>query len=310
MTLPSPLAFCKKFALGVAMLTVWAAVLAQTQPAGEGAQSATVIDVGDTEHITYDDLRRYAARRIDLKALMASHEGWKAIAREYALTRVLMQEGQRLGVQRPPLKEEDAADPVFANDLYALKVYETLAKDCRFETSEAALKRYYDTHPEAFQVPARVRLQRIMLPDQTAIGPLAAPTWLTLQARAVTEGQANFDKLIERAREHTPGVHQGDIGWHVVDDRIDLLAAAGQAEVGNLVGPVREGAYWVLLRVTDKRPPLVPAWEDIRHQAHTIATQHCKETEHQRVMRELFEKYRVRIDVEAIVRAATIKTGS
>lgn len=270
----------------------------------EAALDAPVVmTIDGSEQITIDQLRRYASRRIDLKALMASTEGWKTIAREYALTRALIREGMQAGINRPPLKAEDEADPMFADDLYALKVFEARTQNCRFENTESALKPYYEANPKAFQLPASVRVERIMLPDRTVIGPLSAHAWLMLQARAVTDGHAQFEKLIERAKEYAPDIYQGDLGWQVIDDRIDLLAALGQANEGNLVGPLREGDYWVLLRVTAKRPAILPPWDAVQHQALAVATQHCKESEHERVINELFQKYRVHIDDEALKRA-------
>jgi len=282
-------------ALAGTQLPTWAAQPAPDVPA--------VVVLGGAEHISYDQLRDYARRRIDFKGLMGSLEGWKVIAREYALTRALVREGERAAIERPPVKPAEDADPLFLDDVYALKVFETLSNACRFENTESALKAYYDANPKAFEVPARVRIQRVMLPEGKAVGPLSASAWMTLQARAVTEGAAQFDKLIERAQEYAPDIYQGDLGWQVVDDRIDLLAALGDANVGNLVGPVREGDYWVLLRVIDKRPAFIPPWDAVRHQAHAIATQHCKESEHRRVMNELFRKYEVRIDIDALKRA-------
>jgi hypothetical protein len=37
-------------------------------------------------------------------------------------------------------------------------------------------------------------------------------------------------------------------------------------------------------------------WEAVRHQAHTAATEHCRNTEREKVMRTLFERYGVRIE--------------
>lgn len=257
---------------------------------------ALMVRIGD-ENVDQKTLREYAQARVDLRALLASDLGMEAIARDYALARVLVLEGQARGIQDDqPNAAADDTSPYLVMDRYAEKVYRQLSAQCDLPNDEVVLRDYYEKNPEAFSTPTRLRLSRVVLPLEKRIDIFDATTWLQVQAHAVALGQTSFENIVQRAQSEVPNIHQGDIGWTYLVGDDPLIGALQSAEAGNLVGPVRIGRQVVLLRVDDKMSPQRMPWEAVRHQAHTAATEHCRNTEREKVMRTLFERYGVRIE--------------
>lgn len=269
-------------------------------PEGDGAKIAAIIGDGD-QAVSVQELRDYARQRMDLRPLWSTMEGRRTVLGQYIMMRLLVREGLRLGVEREQDDEPGRGDQSFlADDRYAAKVYQLLAAPCDIPSDERAVKDYYDRHPDAFTLPSQVRLDRIILPRDMQVGPLPAPYWMALQARAVAERQARFEVLVDRAREQAPNLGQGDIGWVLLDQHAELLRAIDAAGLGDMVGPFEEGDHVILLRVTDKRAARQLPWEEVRHQARSLAVQHCKSSEEERVQRELHERYRVEMRPEVL----------
>lgn len=264
------------------------------------AQDPVLIRVGSQETWRASDVRDYAVRRTDLRALLNTPIGWKALTEEFALTRALVLEGQRLGIRRAN-ETLPGVDPR-VDDVYALAVFQRLAGECKAPADEAGLRRYYDTHPEVFRIPPQAHLERIVLPKGAVLDKFPAEQWLGLQARAVALSGARFEALVRRAQDAFPDLVQGDLGWIVLEglEREPLLGAVRDAGPGGLVGPVVEGDHVYLIRVLDMRPGGVVPWEAVKHQAATRIVQHCREHRRQTVRDELFKRHEIVIDHAAL----------
>ena len=268
------------------------------------AQSDTsdpvLIRVGAQETVRASDVRAYAQKRTDLRALLNTPTGLGMLLEEIALTRVLVLEGER---RQEPRADQTAPDidPRF-DDIYALAVYRKVAGECKAPAGESEARQYYDAHPQAFQLPAQARIERIILPKEATLDKFPALQWLGLQARAVMTSGARFEALIERAKGAAPDLRQGDLGWVRLDDAAQqpLLGAIQSAGKGGLVGPVEEGDYVYLLRVADWRDARQLSWESVKHQVPRRAVEYCRETQRQAVKRELFDRFGVVIDHKAL----------
>lgn len=258
------------------------------------------IRIGQHERIRASEVRAYAQRRADLRALLNTPTGVAMLAEELALTRALVLEGERR--QQPRANETPpGVDPRF-DDVYALAVYRAMTDECHAPAGESAARQFYDTHPQAFQLPAQARIERIVLPLRATLDKFPAEQWLGLQARAVAMSSARFEAVLERAKEAAPDLRQGDVGWVRLEgaEGQPLLGAIVQAGKGGMVGPVVDGDYVYLLRVTDWRDAQVLPWDSVKHQASTRAVQYCRETQRQRVKAELFQRHGVQIDDKAL----------
>jgi len=259
-----------------------------------------LVRVGQHEVIRASDVRAYARRRTDLRALLNTPTGQVLLIEEIAMTRALVLEGERR--QEPRAGEPVPGIDSRFDDVYALAVYRKVAGECKAPGSEAEARQYYDTHPQAFQLPAQARIERIILPRNLTLDKFPAEQWLGLQARAVATSNARFEALIERAVEAAPDLRQGDLGWVQLEvaERQPILGAVQSAGIGGLVGPFVEGDYVYLLRVTDWRDAQVLPWEVVKHQVQTRAVQYCRETQRERVKTDLFQRYGVQIDKKAL----------
>lgn len=256
-----------------------------------------VIRLGQGEVYRLSDVQAYGRRRVDLLAFLKSQTAFPLVVQEFAMTRALVLEGERL--QEPRGEVGPEGDPRL-DDAFALAVYRKIAGSCSEPKTEDDARRFYDETPQAFQLPIQMRLSRIVLPAESAMDGFPAEMWLGLQANAAAMGSARFDALVERARRAHPNLRQGDLGWILLEGDQPLIKALATAQAGEMVGPVRDGDYWYLLQVQARREAQLLPWEAVRHQAARRAVQYCRETQRERVKAELFQRYAVQIDDKAL----------
>ncbi len=254
--------------------------------------------IGKDETVTVDDVERYVARRLDARALLGTEEGLGRLVDEMVFTRLLVREGQARGVER-----KSSADERF-DDVYALAVFNTLAPACEKPKDEAEAKAYYEQHPEAFQVPPRARVARIALKVDDKVGDEPAFGWLLMQATAIASGSKRFEDALADAQKVRPNERMGDLGFIELSDRAPIVKAIASAKAGDLVGPYRDGDYVYLFKVLEKREAQRLPWEQVRVHAATRAVEYCREQARTKVHDELFARYQVRLEEEAIRQAA------
>ncbi len=254
--------------------------------------------IGKDETVTVDDVERYVARRLDARALLGTEEGLGRLVDEMVFTRLLVREGQARGVER-----KSSADERF-DDVYALAVFNTLAPACEKPKDEAEAKAYYEQHPEAFQVPPRARVARIALKVDDKVGDEPAFGWLLMQATAIASGSKRFEDALADAQKVRPNERMGDLGFIELSDRAPIVKAIASAKAGDLVGPYRDGDYVYLFKVLEKREAQRLPWEQVRVHAATRAVEYCREQARTKVHDELFARYQVRLEEDAIRQAA------
>lgn len=251
--------------------------------------------LSEGELITERDYLSYIQRRADLRTLARSFWGARSAVEEMAVTRTLMREGERLGVAR-----DDRPQGLRFDDVYADRVYRALVKECQRPTDPAEAKKYYDRYPDAFILPAQARVLRLMVPVNANIDNESSLGWLLRAAQSIASGSSSFDDWASKASVIYPSEKQGDIGWILLGDASSIMKAIDDAKVGDVLGPVREGDFIYIFRVLDKRSAQKLTWDQVSGFAATRIVEHCRESERKRVIKELFERYDVRINSVAI----------
>lgn len=253
--------------------------------------------LANSEVVSEQDLSAYLERRMDLRQIARNAWGVEGVVQEMAMTRVLVLEGERLGLPRKT--EEGAASQRF-DDIYGLAVYKKQAPACEAPANEQEARQYYDAHPLAFVVPAQARVERIVLPAATQIGESSAMAWLQDQARAVIQGKRKFGLVALRAKGEYELEAQGDLGWLTLDGDHVFMRALQTVNAGELLGPVQDGDFVYLFSVLQKREARQLTWEESKSFAATRAVSYCRQEAQNNMRADLFKRYGVEIDREAI----------
>lgn len=289
--------FCLRRLLPV-VFSLMAWFLGQPAVMAADAPVDVLARIGDDEVVTVEDVNRYVARRVDARAFLGTEEGLKRLVDEMVFTLLLVREGQARGVER-----KTSADERF-DDVYALAVFNQLASACEKPKDEAAARAYYDQHPDAFQIPARARIARVALRVDDKVGDEPAFGWLLMQATEMASGRKRFEDVVAEAQKVRPNERMGDLGFVELTDRASIIKAFASAKEGDLVGPYRDGDYVYLFKILEKREARVLPWDQVRTHAATRAVEHCREQSRAKVHDELFSRYKVRLEEDAIRKAA------
>lgn len=254
-----------------------------------------LVRLGDAETITSEDLSVYLDRRIDLRPARRNAWGVNTILREMALTRALVLEGDAMGVPRVADSGTERFD-----DVYSLAIYKKLAPMCKPPVDAVAARKFFDQHPQAFRVPPMVRLSRVMLPASALVDGEPAMDWLQTQAQEIASGTKKLEDVVDKAANVHKLDAQGDLGWVMLTDDVQILRALASATQGELVGPVREGDFDYLFYVAAKRESRQAGWDEVAASVPTRAVNWCREEGNEKLRESMFKKYRVDFDQKAI----------
>lgn len=250
--------------------------------------------LGNGETITEKDLTQYVGRRIDLKAAARNASGVTTVVQEMALARALALEGQSLGV--PP--RSDKGDRF--DDIYAHTIFSKISPACEAPRDEAAARAFYDKTPKAFTLPTSIRLSRVILPAAEKVDGEPAGTWLMNQVQSIGAGRQKFEDAARRAEQAYRLDAQGDLGWVMLNEENVILRALGDANQGDIVGPVKDGDFVYLFQVAEKRPSQVVPWTEVSAVAAKRAVSYCREQARTEVQQRMFQKYGVQVDENAV----------
>jgi hypothetical protein len=133
-------------------------------------------------------------------------------------------------------------------------------REAAVKPTEKQLREFYERNRLAFAQPPLVRAYILQAPTQQ---PLLREKQLIAKGEDIAQRAYEFykDNAVMRSRRGLVEVALNDP--HVPPSLARLLA---QAPPHQLVGPqlVPEGRFWVLVKVVDRTPPLVPRYEDIK----------------------------------------------
>lgn len=235
---------------------VLTALLTAAGAAAAGAAAQVLADVG-ARQITVADLRTelQAQRSIGTAAAIASSvtpEG-----RAAALDRLVVRQLMSLGATRDGLAEDPAVKARIddaVGRILASAYEERLVRTT--DTSDAALRAYFDAHQQDFMAPPRVRARHILVPTREAAEAV----------RAELSKGADFAALAtERSIDTYTRTNGGDLGWisagtmvKPFEDALFALAAGG-------VSPVVQSSYgFHVIRADEVKPAGVPAFALVR----------------------------------------------
>ena len=254
-----------------------------------------IVTLADGETVTQAEIKAYVGQRLDLRPMATSASGMETVAREVGMALALTQEGKARGVER----KGDATPPKI-DDVYALAVYKQLAPPCDEPKDEAAARRFYDQTPAAFTVPPQVRLSRIMFPKGTEIDGQPAVGWMLEKVQAVGAHKITFEQAAKEAEKAYNGDPQGDLGWVTMPPENELMQAIAASSPGDMVGPAPEGNFIYLFKIHDKHAGRLLTWDEVKTGAAKRAVQYCREQTSKKIGDDLFKKYGVQIDKDAI----------
>lgn len=259
------------------------------------AKSPVLASFSNGETITEKDLAQYLGRRIDLKAATRNVSGVVTVVQEMALARALALEGEGAGVPRRGERGDDRFD-----DIYAHAIFKTISPTCDAPKDTAAARDFYDRNPKAFTVPTAIRLSRIILLAGAAVDGEPAGVWLMSQAQAMGAGRQKFEDVASKAEQIYKLEPQGDLGWVALNADNLILRALGEANQGDIVGPVKDGDFVYLFQIVAKRPGQIVPWHDVSAVAARRAVSYCHEQGRIDVQQRMFQKYGVQLDENAV----------
>lgn len=284
---------------------VAAAVLCMTLASVWAQQAKPLARLANGEVVSEQDLSDYLDNRIDLRQVARNAWGVEGVVQEMAMTRALVLDGGRLGLPR----RDGEGTPKRFDDVYGLAVYKKLAPACEAPANEQEARKYFDSHPQAFVVPAQARVERIILPATTEIGGGSAMAWLQDQARAVITGKRKFGLIAMRAKGEYSLDAQGDLGWITLDGDHTIMRALKTVKAGELLGPVQDDEFVYLFSVLQKREARQLSWDESKSFAATRAVSYCREEAQTQMRADLFKRYGVEID-RAAIRELVAKANS
>lgn len=279
----------------ITVIALLAAAMGLNTAHAQERKNPVLARLGNGETITEKDLNQYLGRRIDLKAASRNATGLTMVLQEMALARALALEGQSMGVSRV----KDTGDARF-DDIYAHAVYTRISPTCEAPKDEAAARAFYDKNPKAFTIPVSIRLSRIILPAGSKVEDEPAGSWLMNQVQAIGTGRQKFDDAAAKAQKVYHLETQGDLGWVALNEDNVILRALGDANQGDMVGPLKDGEYVYLFQINAKRPSQLVPWKDAAPTAAKRAVSYCHEQTRADVQERMFKKYGVQLDEKAV----------
>ncbi|MEN9785212.1 MAG: hypothetical protein RLZZ299_476 [Pseudomonadota bacterium] len=207
---------------------------------GTPTRSGTVLVTVNGQAVTQDMLdSALAAMPADVRDQVVS-QGLQARLRDHmVLQELLWQEAVKRGLATEPAVQ--AALVMAARDVLANAVLEA---ETGRRSDPAAVKAYYDAHPEHFKRP-QVHARHILVPDEPG----------ARDALAKVKAGASFAD-VARTVSRDPGSAEngGDLGWFERGTMVpEFEAAAFGAATGALVGPVKSQFGWHVLEILGTR---------------------------------------------------------
>lgn len=167
----------------------------------------------------------------------------------------LKSSGMTMADMEARLRETILTQKVFARELRS-----------RAELSDTELRERYNREKETYRLPERAQLREIVVlnpedPSKTAEARARAAEI----AETVRKPGADFGKLAATLSEVGTKEKQGDMGEVAKGDLVaDIDKAVFAAAPGAIIGPIETRSGWHILKVEQRLPSEVPAFESIK----------------------------------------------
>ncbi|MBZ0104743.1 MAG: peptidyl-prolyl cis-trans isomerase [Sulfuricella denitrificans] len=215
--------------------------------------------IGSDLTITKFDVINYARPLPNLYPYLTIPGGPKRILEDMIRTRLLIMEGERLGMPRSGA--ENGGDTA-----YAIAVRLRLAPRCA-PPAESAVRAFYDAHPDQFSSPLFLRLNRFGLrytPDNRN----AVNARLQAMAARLSGGEVTFAAIAADSDDEFDRFRGGDLGFVAQEDASNpIMAELAKAKTGQVIGPLEQGEMLYLYQVSGRREPVPESYESVRVQA-------------------------------------------
>ncbi len=222
------------------------------------------------EPITMQTLREYVRLWPQLAGTLAVPvTGVKQVLNQYIEDQLLMLEGERLGLERPP--QGEGGDAAYLNTL-TNRLIEPCAEPTALEG-----RAFYDANPMQFSTPPWVRLRRLGLKyDEENHSALQAKL-IQLQDE-IAEGKMSFETAVATYSEDelTKNRQHGDLGFIAIDVEDPVRQLLATAPINAIVGPITDQELISLYQITARREPILSDYEAVKEKAREAAFVACR----------------------------------
>ncbi len=144
----------------------------------------------------------------------------------------------------------------------------------RQEMPDRELREKYDREKERYRLPERAHLREIIVlrPESPVMADLARRRADELALQAKTAG-ADFAKIASTSSESATKEKGGELGEVTRGELLaDLDKAVFNAPAGAILGPIETKSAWHILKVEQRLPSEVPAFESLKERLRKDAT--------------------------------------
>jgi|GEM_PF-969254 parvulin-like peptidyl-prolyl isomerase len=125
----------------------------------------------------------------------------------------------------------------------------------KIEITEDLKKKYYEDHKDNYKVPAKARVQEILVKDVTLANQIAE--W--------AKAGRNFDRLAEKYNVRiTTKNKKGHLGWLTRNSYGPIGRNALEMKVGEIRGPIRYGKNYSIIKVLERTEETVQPYEEVK----------------------------------------------
>jgi parvulin-like peptidyl-prolyl isomerase len=135
----------------------------------------------------------------------------------------------------------------------------------REDSTDKELRERYDREKEHYRLPERARLREIVILKPSNVAAVDAARQHAEQLAAQARANADFALLATTASESGTKSKGGDLGEVTRGELLpDLDKAVFNANSGAVIGPIETKSGWHILKVEQRLPSEVPAFESIK----------------------------------------------
>jgi parvulin-like peptidyl-prolyl isomerase len=165
---------------------------------------------------------------------------------------------QKSGLTRPEM-EGRLRDTILMNKVFGRELRG------REELTDKELRERYDREKERYRLPERSRLREIVILKPAGAAAIEQARQRAEQLAAQARANADFALLASTASESGTKIKGGDLGEVRRGELLpDLDKAVFNAQSGAIIGPIESKSGWHILKVEQRLPSEVPAFESVK----------------------------------------------
>lgn len=175
----------------------------------------------------------------------------------------------------------------------------------RGDATDAELRARYNREKDHYRLPERARLREIVVLKPEAAGELAASQQRATEiAEAARKAGTVFADLASTMSESATREKGGDIGEVAKGDLVaELDQAVFNAAPGAVIGPIETKSAWHIIKVEQRLPSEVPAFESIKDRLRQDETQQTFERDYKAYIETLRKDAFIQVNREMIPNA-------